>query len=73
MSMSPEMHKVACRDWVADSQTDYDSLPVDLTTDPVGGCDARSQDGYFCTRADDHGGRHAAGDSYRIVAVWGGR
>ena len=27
----------------------------------------------FCTRADEHSGRHAAGDGEIVLAVWGQR
>lgn len=31
---------------------------------------SHSRWGYFCTRLEDHTGRHAAGTGFHIVAVW---
>lgn len=49
-----------------------DTLPPDLTPvhqDPEKEC-AREWHDFVCTRTRGHTGRHAAGDSEVIVAVW---
>ncbi len=64
----------------------YEALPIDFTpgglpgrpacwrVDTGIGADERETGGLWnmwtCTRPVDHGGRHAAGDGYRIRAVW---
>lgn len=72
MSMSPEMQfkDKLCREWEWTTGDDAKHLPTDLTPslndDP---CYAGFH-GWGCTRVRGHTGRHAAGDSRKILAVW---
>lgn len=48
-----------------------DRLPQDLTPNQGIPCDGWHEEaGYLCTRNDGHTGRHAAGTSELVVAVW---
>lgn len=62
--------KVIDNGWYTDGDRS-EALPVDWTPDHGPHCKAGfSPHGYQCTREEGHVGHHAAGDGYRICAVW---
>jgi hypothetical protein len=67
----PAPRRTRTESWMGSHVVDGDRLPPDFTPNLGRSCAAQTApDGFVCTRLPGHTGRHAAGDSHHIVAVW---
>lgn len=52
------------------TDTDYETLPPDLTGNCMYCESWLDDDRLWCTRRQGHTGRHAAGDGCKVIGVW---